>query len=331
MATTTPSPRSSVPPPGLRSARARSDHDGAGRAPGPNGGRLARWKEVLRHTKDVVGKDHLAIMAAGVAFFGMLAIFPALIGVVSIYGLLFDPADIEGHIQSMSSALPRAATALLNDYLNGIIQTHSGALGLGALLGIVGALWSASSGTATTMKAINIAYDREDRRGFVRFRGTALALTLGIMLVVVVALSLLAVLPAAFGALGLPAATTMLLQWGRWPLLLFVGLLALGALYRFAASEAPPKWRRIAPGAVLAMLSWLLLSWGLAVYASNYASINDTYGPLASVIVLLFWLYLSAYVILLGAELNAELEARAADNESRRPSPSQRGAPQRSS
>jgi membrane protein len=265
---------------------------------------------VLLRTKDEVSNDNLAIMAAGVAFFAMLAIFPALIGLVSIYGLVADPAEIEKQLDNVSSMLPAEARVLIADYLRATVQNQDSTLGLAAILGILGALWSASSGTGTMMQAINVVYDEKEKRSFIRSRSVALALTFGMIVIVLIAVALLAVVPVVLNFAGLSQVTDTLLSWGRWPLLIVLGLLGLAGLYRFGPDRADPKWRWVTPGSLLAVLSWLIVSAGFSLYAANFGNFGKTYGPLASVVVLLTWLYLSAFVILLGAELNAELESQ---------------------
>lgn len=271
---------------------------------------LKGWKDVLLRTKDEVQRDQLTLTAAAVAFYAMLAIFPGLIGLVSIYGLLFDPAEIEAHVSSVSSLLPEEARVLLLDFLRGAVNAREKTLGFTALLGLLAALWSASSGTASAMTAINIAYDEVDKRGFIRSRILAMGLTLGFIVVVVVALGLLTVLPIALDVVGLSSSTDMLLSWLRWPLLVLLGLVGVAVLYHFVPDRAAPKWRWVTPGSLIAVTLWIIVSALFSLYASHYGNFGKTYGPLASAMVLLLWLYLSSFALLLGAEVNAELEAQ---------------------
>ena len=303
------SPPSSKP--GPRLAR---EHEGAGKrgraAANPWQVPLQGWKDVLLRTKDEVQQDQIALTAAAVAFYAMLAIFPGLIGLVSIYGLLFDPAEIEAHVSSVSALLPSEARVLLMDYLHETVQRRDETLGVAAIAGLLAALWSASSGTASTMTAINIAYDEVDKRGFIRSRVIALGLTLAFIIVVVIALALLTVLPFAMDTVGLSRSADTFISWIRWPLLVLLGLLGLAVLYRFVPDRTSPKWRWVTPGSLVAVTLWILVSSLFSLYASHYGNFGQTYGPLASVMVLLLWLYLSSFALLLGAELNAELEAQ---------------------
>ena len=266
------------------------------------------WKNALLRTKDEVKKDHVPILAAGMAFWAMLAIFPALIALVSVYGLVADPETVERQLAGLSEMLPGSARDLIATQLNDIVQSSSSALGLGLIASVLGALWSASAGTKTAIAAINLAYDQQENRGFFKLRGLALLLTAGALLLVAVMIVLVAVLPALFDTIGLGEVGRDVVTYGRWPALALLVMVGLGILYRLAPCREGPRWAFVTPGSVLATLLWLGLTGLFSFYVSNFGSYNETYGAIGGVIVLLLWFFLSSFVVLIGAELNAELE-----------------------
>lgn len=275
------------------------------------------WKDVLWRTKREIGRDNLQIVAAACAYYAMLAIFPGIIALVSIYGLISDPAQVEQQVASLSGVLPASAMSLVKDYLHTASSGAGGALGWGTIIGIAGALWSASSGVAALMKALNIAYDEQETRGFFKVRGVALLLTLGFVAFVVASVFLIAVLPALLGGLGLEGVARKAIALLRWPFLALAAVVGLGLLYRYAPDRTPARWRWVSWGSVVATLLWIGASLLFSLYASNIGSFGKTYGALASVIVLLLWFFLSALAILVGAELNSEAEAQTRQDSTR--------------
>ncbi|MGE0792244.1 MAG: YihY/virulence factor BrkB family protein [Sandaracinaceae bacterium] len=266
------------------------------------------WKRALLRTLKEVQGDQVPIVAAGMAFWSMLAIFPALIALISIYGLVADPATIEQQVQSFSQILPLSARSLIATQLREIVRGSHGSLGMGLVGSLVGALWSASSGTKMAIAAINVAYDADETRGFFKLRGLALLLTAGALLLVAIIVVLIAVLPALFETFGVGALGRALVTYGRWPVMALVVMLGLAILYRLAPCREGPAWRFVTPGAVLATLLWLALTGVFTWCVSSFGGTPRTYGALGGVIVLLLWFLLSAFVFLLGAELNSEIE-----------------------
>jgi membrane protein len=232
---------------------------------------------------------------------------------VSIYGLLANPQQIDRQMNSWLGSAPREVRQLLTAQLQSITRHAGAATGIGIAVGVLVALWSASSGVAHLIEATNVAYDEEETRGFVHRRLLALALTLGAALFIAVAVGLIAVLPSALARTGLGVSTRVLLGVARWVVLLVGMTLALAVLYRVAPDRPEPKWWWISPGALLATLIWLAASALFAVYTANFGKYNETYGALGAIVVLMLWLYITAFAILVGAELNAELEARATE------------------
>ncbi len=256
--------------------------------------------------------DNVGILAGGVAFFAFLAIPPALIAGLTLYGIVADPQTVARQVQALAGSLPREAQPLIADQLNTVANAGNGALSIGLVVSVLAALWSASTGTSNLMAAVNVAYDQQESRGFLKLRATALALTLGAIVFVLLTLFLLAVVPPLLQALQLGVVGTVLAQLLRWALLIGLVVAALAIVYRLAPDRDAPKFAWTSPGAFTATLLWVLGSIGFSLYVNNFGSYNKTYGALAGVIVFLLWLYLTSYIVLLGAEINAESEKQTA-------------------
>jgi membrane protein len=279
-------------------------------------------KAVARRTKEEVKNDNLGLLAAGVSFYAFLSIFPALTALVSIYALFADPAQIEQQVQAASGVLPEQAYTVLQTQLHRIAQSSGGALGIGALAGILIALWSANKATKGLFLAMSIVYDEQEERSFLRMNGQSLLMTLGLLVAALVTIFLIAVFPAVIAAIGLVGAAETITTLARWPVLIGLVLVALAVLYKFAPDRDRPQWRWASPGALLATGLWLIVSIGFSIYAQNFGSYNETYGSLGAVVVLMTWIWLSATIVLTGAELNAEIEHQTAkDTTTGRPKP----------
>ena len=268
----------------------------------------AGWRDVLWRTKGEMSRDNLSLVAAGVAFYALLAIFPAIAAIVSIYGLVADPQTVEQQLAAISHVLPEQARSIIEEQLTRVTSGASTALGFGAIIGLLLTIWSANKGTQSLITALNIVYDEEEKRGFLRLMLISLGLTLGILLFLIVCIAAIAVMPALFGKLGLPEGVRQLASWLRWPILGLAFVIGLAVFYRFAPSRDAPRWRWVSWGAVLATVLWLIGSALFSWYVSNFGSYNETYGSIGAVVVLMMWFWLSALIVLLGAELNAEME-----------------------
>ena len=267
------------------------------------------WKDILARVKDQIKEDRLSIIAAGVAFYGLMAIFPALIALVAIYGLAFDPAQVEQQVSQLRGVLPPQAADVLLAQLHDLTSTSSAALGLGAVLGIVLALWSASAGMRTLMEALNVAYDEEEKRGTIRFYATALLLTLAAIAGAIIAISLVVALPIVLNFLGgLGEALEWLISTGSVVILIATVMLGLAIVYRYGPSREQPRWRWVSWGAVIATVLWVIGSVLFSVYVTRFGNYNETYGSVGAIVILLMWFLLSAYAVLIGAEVNAEME-----------------------
>jgi membrane protein len=291
----------------------RSNGDAAGReAKRPSEIPSRGWFAVLKRVKAEVKEDNVTLLAAGVAFYAMLAIFPAIIAVVTVYGMVADPAQVQSQVGEFAKSLPSGADELLTGQLENVTQAGRQSLSIGLAVSLLAVLWTASGGVQGLVKGLNLVYDEKETRGFLKLRGLSLLLTLGAILVAVIALTLIAVFPAVIDNLGLGRAGELAASIARWVVLALLVLVALAVVYRFAPDRANPRWRWVSWGAVVALVLWLLGSIGFSWYVDNFGKYNQTYGALAAVIILLLWLFLSAFAVLLGAELDAEIERQTA-------------------
>jgi membrane protein len=266
------------------------------------------WWQVTRRALKESSDDNVSILAGGVAFFAFLAIFPAIIAAITLYGLIADPAQVAEQMQRLSSTLPQESQPLIAGQLNSVVQTSGGALGFSLIFSLLAAVWSASSGTGNLIQAVNLAYDEKESRSFLKVKGTALALTLGAIVFVLITLTLVAVVPPVLDALQLGIVGTIIAQIVRWGLLVALIIVALAVVYRVAPDRDAPRFRWVSTGAFVAAALWILGSALFSLYVNNFGSYNKTYGALAGVVVLMLWLYLTSYIVLLGAEINAESE-----------------------
>ncbi len=286
------------------------------------------WMQIAKRVGARISRDNLSIIAAGVAFYAFLAIPSALTALVALYGLAFDPQDVQRQIASLNGALPGEAVQLIGQQLQTMTSQPRSTLGIGLIVAVLVAIWGARSAMSTFVTALNVAYAEDEKRGFFRFQATAFALTAVAVVFAVLSIALVAVLPAAidllpFGEFGKTVASVI-----RWPVLLVLITIGLATIYRYAPSRNEPKWRWVSWGAAVATVLWIVGSALFSLYVGQFASYNKTYGSLGAVVVLMMWLYLSAFAVLLGAELNAELEHQTArDTTAGRPKPmGRRGA-----
>jgi len=270
------------------------------------------WKQILKRSWAENKADNMPIIAGGVAFFGFLSIFPALIALISIYGLVASPESVAKQVENLSEQLPDSAAGLIKDQLTSIVDNSGSALSISLVISILAALWSASGGIGNLITAVNIAYDEVEARNFIKLKLTSLALTLGGIVFVLITFGLVAVVPTVIAALPLGVVGTILAQVATWVVLLGVFAGALAVLYRVAPDRDAPKFRWVSLGAVIVTVIWAAVSLGFALYVNNFGSYDKTYGAIAGVIVLMLWLYLTCYLVLLGAEINSEAEHQTA-------------------
>ena len=270
------------------------------------------WWDVLKRVFKELSNDHVMLVAAGVTFYALLALFPALAALVSIYGLFADPASIQSHLSALEGILPGGAVTIISDQLQSLMAEGSTGLGLTFVIGLGTSLWSANAGVKAIFEALNIAYEENESRGFVKLTLVSMAFTLGGLIFIVLALGAVVAVPAILQTMALGPMVETLMQWLRWPILLVVvaGLIAL--LYRYGPSREPAEWRWISWGSVSAAVLWVVLSIAFSYYASNFGSYNATYGSLGAVIGFMTWVWISTIVVIMGAELNSELEHQTA-------------------
>ena len=266
------------------------------------------WRQVLVRGWKEAQSDQVPLMAGGVAFFGFLALFPAMIASVLLYGLLVDPATVTEQMASLGDALPSQAREILTEQLQSLTSTSESALGIGVVVSVALALWSASGGIGNLITAINTAYDEEEERGFIKRKLLALGLTLAAIVFLFVIITLVAVAPAVLDSLVGSGPIRWLLEAARWALLFVLIAAALAVLYRTSPDRDAPKMRWVSVGAIIATVGWVVASLGFSLYVDNFSAYGTTYGALAGVVVLMLWLWIGAYAVLLGAEINAESE-----------------------
>jgi membrane protein len=266
------------------------------------------WRDVLLRARAETERDNLGLVSAGVAFYFFLAVFPAMAAFISLYGLFTDTADALGQIQSFSSLLPTQASNVLLDQIRSVTSQSSTTLGLGAFASLLFAFWSSMKGTLALITALNIVYEEHESRGLFRIRAVALLMTIGAILFVTVSLITLTLIPWLMSFLNINQLAQSSFSYLRWPALVIVIISLLSVLYRVAPDRRQAQWRWVTPGAVLATILWIAGSALFSWYVSEFGNFNEVYGSIGAVVLLLFWFYLTAYVVLLGAELNSELE-----------------------
>lgn len=270
------------------------------------------WKDILWRTWQQIDEDRLLAIAGGVVFFGLLAIFPAIAAFVSLYGLFADVGTVGNHIALASGILPAGALGIVREQVTRIATSASSTLGLGFVVGLGIALWSANAGMKAIVDALNVIYGEREKRGFIRLTLVALAFTIGVIGFLLAAIAAVVAFPIALNTIGLGGMSETILRILRWPALLVVVVIGLALLYRYGPSRDDAKWQWLSVGSVLAAIVWLASSALLSWYLETFADYNATYGSLGAAIGMMMWMWISALVILFGAELNAEIEHQTA-------------------
>jgi membrane protein len=273
---------------------------------------LSAWGQILWRTAQRTGTDRLLANAAGVVFFGLLAVFPAITALVSCYGLFADPNTIGANLQTLALMLPKGSFDIVQDQIARVLAKGHAELGATFLFGLVLALWSANSGVKAVIDALNVAYEQQEKRGFIHLNAMSLAFTLGGIAALLVMVAAVVAFPLALDHIGLAPDSQLIVSLARWPLLFVALLVALGVLYRLGPSRRATPWRWLSVGAIVAALLWIAGSALLSFYLSNFANYSATYGSLGAAIGLMTWMWMSAITVLLGAELNSEIERQAA-------------------
>lgn len=266
------------------------------------------WKDIAVRAKEEIDEDHTVLAAAGVAFFAFLAMIPALAALVSIAGLVTSPENASNRIEDLMGGLPSEVKNLLATQLESLASSSSGSLTAGLIVSLALSLWSAAGGMGHLMEGVNVAYDEHDDRGFVLKKAIALALTIGAIVFIVVAVVGLAALPSLLGATGLPSGARIAVQVAFWPLLVLGFAACLTVLYRYGPDRDKPEWRWVTWGSVIAVAVWILAAIAFRIYTATFGSLGDSYGSLSAVAVLLLFLFLTSFAVLLGAHVNFDIE-----------------------
>jgi membrane protein len=268
----------------------------------------AGWKGILQRTYVRTGEDRLLATAAGVVFFGLLAVFPAITALVSCYGLFANPSTIGANLQTLALMLPEGSFQIVQDQVARVLEKGDTALGVTFVFGLALAIWSANAGVKAIIDALNVVYEEREKRSFVRLNLLSLAFTTGGIVALLLMVAAVVAFPLALDRLDLAPESQTIVSLARWPLLSAILLVALGVLYRFGPSRPPARWLSLGVSTLAASLLWVAGSSLLSWYLSNFGKYNATYGSLGAAIGLMMWMWMSAIIVLCGAELNSEIE-----------------------
>lgn len=268
---------------------------------------LPLLKDALIHAGRQTASQRVSLVAAGCAFYATLALFPAITMLISLYGLAYDPSTVQPQLHYLATFMPPAAFALISNRIQTIVSEPANGLGIGFVVSLLISLWSSSTGTKSVLNALTLAYEETETRGMIRFQLIALGMTLVAILGAALAIGILVLIPIVLAFVGISAGAKLLVAAISFAAMVAFVVAALGLLYRFG----PAGNDRIffAPGAALATMIWLLASWAFGLYVGRFAAYSATYGPLSTLIGLMMWFYITAYVVLFGAEWNAALDA----------------------
>jgi membrane protein len=270
------------------------------------------WYDVVWRTYCEMQSDRLLSISGGVSFFVLLAIFPAITALVSAYGLLFSPSTITDNLSILNEFVPDNVLGIVREQANRIASNHSSALSLGILVGILVSLWSAMSGVKAMIDALNVIYEQKESRSFIKLNLVALVFTLAGFAALLVAIACIVVLPLILSPIGFGNFAETLTRIARWPILLVLLLIGLAVLYRYGPDRRAARWQWVTVGSTVAALTWIVASFLFSWYLTSFANYNATYGSLGAAVGIMVWLWISTTVMLLGAELNAEIEHQTA-------------------
>jgi membrane protein len=272
----------------------------------------AGWKDILWRTYQSSNDDRLLATAAGVVFFGLLAVFPAITALVSFYGLYADPSTIGSNLETLAPMLPEGSFQIVQEQIGRVIGKGNTQLGAAFLFGLAMAIWSANAGVKAVIDALNVAYQEKEERSFLKLNLSSLILTVGGILALLLMLNAVVVFPLVLDRFGLKPENQLIISLARWPLLFAILVVALAVLYRYGPSRREPRWQWLSVGSLLAALLWIAGSAALSWYLSHFGNYTATYGSLGAAIGLMTWMWMSSIIVLLGAELNSEIERQTA-------------------
>ena len=271
------------------------------------------WRDVLRRVFHGISEDRVTTISGGVTFFVLLALFPGLAGLISLYGLFADSSTITQHLSSLEGILPEGGVQILRDQLQQLTSQPPQKLGFATVASLAISLWSANGGLKALFEGLNAVYEEREKRSFFKLNAISLALTFGVLAFVMASLLTITIVPKLLSILDLPG-TGEIVGYARWPVLLVVASLMIAIIYRLGPSRDQPQWRWISPGSIFAAVAWIAASLLFSWYTSHFGSYNKTYGSLGAAVGFMTWIWISTMVILIGAKVNAELERQPAPN-----------------
>jgi membrane protein len=266
------------------------------------------WWHVAKRAAAGFSDDRVMATAAGVTFYAMLAIFPAIASLISLYGLLADPSKLYEQLQGLGGVVPGGGIQIISDQVKSLTSSGQKALGFGFLVGLATSLWSANAGVKAFFDALNVVYHERERRSFLRLTMISFCFTLALIALIILALFAVVVIPVVLNYIGLGSETAVLLSIARWPVMLVAVALALSFMYRYGPSRREARWQWVSLGSAFGALGWIIVSLAFSYYVENFGSYNKTYGSLGAAMGFMTWIWVSVMVVLMGAELNAELE-----------------------
>lgn len=266
------------------------------------------WLDIGKRVFSEIKSDHVQIVSAGVAFYFFLALFPTIVAAISVYSLVLEPSQIQEQISRLSTILPNQAFGMISDILQPVLKQSDKEIGWGLTISIAISLWSANKGTNALFEGVNIAYNEEDNRNFFKKNIITLIFTLGAVVLGLLSLLFIIFFPILIEKVGLPKQIEVLLGFSRWVVLGIILILSLSMVYKIAPNRSSPRFAWVSPGAVLGTTFWLVGSLLFSWYVKNFGSYDDLYGSFAAVIILMLWLFLTAFIVLMGAEVNSEIE-----------------------
>jgi membrane protein len=296
---------------------ARSDADRGRSADTPSDIPAPGWKDVILRVYQGISEDRILLVAAGVTFYALLSIFPAIAALISIYGLFADPGTIANQLDTVANVAPGGAIQVLRDEMTRLASRGGTALGVGFLVSLGISLWTTNSGVSAIFDAMNIVYEEKEKRGLIKYYLATLTFTVGAIVFILLAIAVVVLLPVALNFIPLPGGTDLILRIVRWPIIFVLVALALACLYRYGPSRTQSRWRWITWGSAFAAIAWLVVSFLFSWYVANFGSYNKTYGSLGAAVGFMTWIWISIIVVLVGAKLNAEMEHQTAEETTR--------------
>jgi membrane protein len=286
------------------------------------------WKDILLGVYRGISEDRILLVAAGVAFYVLLSIFPGIAALISVYGLFANPADVASHLDTLANVAPGGAIQVLHDQMTRLASNGTTTLGVSFIFSLVFSLWTANSGVTALFDALNIVYEEKEKRGLIKYYLSTLTFTLASVIFILLAIAVVVAVPIMLNFIPLPVGTDLLVKIARWPILFVLVAFALAVLYRYGPSRTQPRWRWITWGTAFAAIAWLVASVLFSWYVANFGSYNKTYGSLGAIVGFMTWIWISVVVVLVGAKLDAEMERQTApDTTTGRPKPlGRRGA-----